>query len=104
MFWTVRSRITGGRQLETLLAEVLVPVEPSLGFTRSLRARLVSYRGDRLASTWMVLAVIGTSLLLLVSLSTFALRLAIAILGAIQLLSRRRQARARTRGLVVSER
>ncbi|HLB63456.1 MAG TPA: hypothetical protein VJJ46_01325 [Anaerolineales bacterium] len=97
MFLAVRSRAGGGRQLEAWLGEVLVPVEPSSVFTRRLRARLVSYRGDRLASIWMVLAVVGTSLLLLVAISSLALRLAIAILGGIHLLARRRQARVGAR-------
>lgn len=95
MFRVVRTNAMGGRALEDWLGEVLVPVEPSSRFVQSLRARLVSYRGDRLASTWMVLAVVATSLLLLVTLSTFALRLAIAILGVIQILSRRRFGRSR---------
>jgi hypothetical protein len=91
MFGALQSGIKSGREIEALLHEVLVPVEPSARFVRGLRARLVHYRGDRLGSIWMGMAVIGTALLILVALSTFALRLAIAILGALEILSRRRR-------------
>ena len=95
MLSVVRSSARAGRQLETWLEEALVPVEPSSRFTRSLRARLVSYRGDRFASIWMVLAVLGTSILLLVAISSFALRLAMAILAGVELLSRQRRGKRR---------
>jgi hypothetical protein len=78
-----------------MLEEVLVPVEPSSRFIHGLRARLVHYRGDRLASIWFGMAIIGTALLIVVALSTFALRLAIAILAGIELLSRRRRGKRR---------
>jgi hypothetical protein len=97
MLSVVRSSARSGKQLEAWLEEALVPVEPSSRFTRSLRARLVSYRGDRFASIWMVLAVLGTSILLLVAISSFALRLAMAILGGVELLSRQKRQRDRIR-------
>jgi hypothetical protein len=90
MLAVVRSGVRSGKQLEAWLEEALVPVEPSTRFIRNLQARLVSYRGDRVASAWMAVAVLATSLLLLVSILTFGLRLALAILGGMQLLSRRR--------------
>jgi hypothetical protein len=90
MLSVVRSGARSGKQLEAWLEEALVPVEPSTRFVRNLQARLVSYRGERVASVWMVLAVLGTSLLLLVSICTFALRLALAILEGMHFVSRRR--------------
>jgi hypothetical protein len=90
MLSVVRSGARSGKQLEAWLEEALVPVEPSTRFIRNLQARLVSYQGDRAASSWMVVAVLATSLLLLVSICTFALRLALAILGGMHLMSRRR--------------
>jgi hypothetical protein len=80
-----------------MLEEVLVPVEPSSKFIHGLRARLVHYKGDRIASIWFGMAIIGTALLIVVALSTFALRLAIAILAGIELLSRRKREKGRVR-------
>jgi hypothetical protein len=93
MLSVVRSGARSGKELEEWLEEALVPVEPSTRFIRTLQARLVSYRGDRAASAWIAVAVVATSVLLLVSISAFALRLILAILGGMQLVSRRRSRR-----------
>ena len=50
--------------LESLLADVLVPVEPSPKFTKRLRARLVNYRGGRPFSGWTAIVVVASVILM----------------------------------------
>lgn len=76
-------------QLEHLLGEALVPVEPSRDYSHSLRARLVTYRGQGLPSTWVVVAVLGTSVLLAAGALGFLLRILFSLFGVVTLLSRR---------------
>ena len=76
-------------QLEGWLGNVLVPVEPSTEYPRFLRARLVTFRGQGLPSAWVVVAVLGTTVLLAAGAVGFALRGLLSLFGVLALLSRR---------------
>lgn len=80
------------KQLETLLEQALVPVEPSARFVRRLRAKLVTYQGEGLMSGWMVVVVIGTTILLAVASVGLFIRVVIALVSFIGMISRRRRA------------
>jgi hypothetical protein len=79
------------KQIESLLSEVLTPVEPSSHFVRSLKARLVTYRGSNPLSPWMVLAVIGTAIVLAVTSIGVLLRFLVGLISLFGLLNNRRQ-------------
>ena len=55
------------KQIESLLAEVLTPVEPSSQFVHSLKARLVTYHGGQPLSPWMLFAIFGTAIVLAIT-------------------------------------
>ena len=79
------------RELEAKLSEVLIPVEPSARFVRHLRAKLVNYQGGQTLSTWTLIVLIGTTILmLLASLGAFA-RLIVSIIAILGFLSNRRR-------------
>ncbi|MBN2554392.1 MAG: hypothetical protein JXA97_00510 [Anaerolineales bacterium] len=61
--------------LEALLANVLVPVEPSLKFTKRLRARLVNYRGGRPFSGWTAIVVVASVVLMAAGMIGMAVRI-----------------------------
>lgn len=66
-----RKNMLDRKQLEGWLSEALIPVEPSARFLRRLRARLVTYYGDKPFSGWMVVVFFATVLLLAVTLIGF---------------------------------
>ena len=88
------------KQIESLLAEVLTPVEPNSQFVRSLRARLVTYRGRGALSPWMILAVLGTAILLAITSFGILLRLIIGLISLFGLLDNRRQSKTGSRASV----
>jgi hypothetical protein len=79
------------QRLETLLAQVLVPVEPDLRFVRTLRARLVTYRGEGMGPIWMLAFGVGVATVVTVATLGLTLRVVLALLGVLGLLSRRRK-------------
>ncbi len=85
-------------QLEGWLGNALVPVEPRTEYPHFLRARLVTFRGQGLPSAWVVVAILGTSLILAAGAVGFALRLMLSIFGVLALLSRRSRSAAVRRG------
>jgi hypothetical protein len=82
-------------QLEAWLEKALVPVEPSPVFIRQLQARLVTVRGDRAISPWMLVLVVLTSLVLLASWLNVATRIVLGLLSLFGLMERSRLQRAR---------
>jgi len=78
-------------QLEAWLEKALVPVEPSPVFIRQLQARLVTVRGDRVISPWMVVLVVLTSLVLLASWLNVATRILLGLLSLLGLIERSRR-------------
>jgi len=85
------------KQIESLLSEILTPVEPSSHFVRSLRARLVTYEGRNALSPWMVLAVLGTAVLIAITSLGVLVRLAVGLISVFGLLSNRRQTKTGSR-------
>jgi tetrahydromethanopterin S-methyltransferase subunit B len=90
------SRAMSREQIETLLSEILTPVEPSTQFVRSLKARLVTYQGSGALSPWMVMAIIGTALALAITSIGVLLRMIVGLISLFGLLSNRRQAKSGT--------
>lgn len=85
------------KQIETLLSEVLKPVEPNSQFVRSLKARLVTYQGGGTLSPWMMLAVAGTAIALAITSVGVLLRMIVGLISLFGLLNNRRQANTGTR-------
>jgi hypothetical protein len=94
--WT-RQAALGTRSLEGLLQQVLVPVEPAEQFTRSLKARLVVYRGREAPPVWVLVGALASALLLAAGMAGLFLRLGLVLAGllAVSRRARRRAARAR---------
>ena len=78
------------KELETWLAQVLVPVEPNPRFLRRLRARLVTYQGGGPFSGWMIVVVLATALLLATTALGLVLRLILGWLNLLGILGRKR--------------
>ena len=77
-------------QIEGWLQQVLIPVEPSPQFINRLRGRLVHVRGESGVHIWTLVAV-GVGLMLVVAAwMGLALRLILALIGAIGVYSQRR--------------
>jgi len=95
--WKMVSPRLSRKQIESLLSEVLTPVEPSSQFVRSLKARLVTYQGSSPLSPWMVLAVIGTAIVLAVTSIGVMMRFLVGLISLFGMLSNRRQTEAGSR-------
>jgi hypothetical protein len=84
-------------QLEGMLRQVLIPVEPSPQFVKRLQGRLVHVRGSGGPNLW-TLVVVGVGLMLMAAAwMGFALRLILALIGVLGMLGQRRTARAPSR-------
>ncbi|GEM_PF-1444675 len=81
-------------QIEALLTDVLVPVEPSETFLRRLQARLVTYRGERALNPWMFIVVGATGVLMFFSFLGLLLRILVGWIGLLGILSLRREAKS----------
>ena len=79
------------KELESWLAQVLVPVEPNPRFLRRLRARLVTYQGGGLFSGWMIVVVLATALLLAITSLGLVIRLILGWLNLLGILGRKRR-------------
>ena len=64
----------GTVDVEALLSDALIPVDPNPRFAKRLRARLVNYRGGRPFSGWTAIVVVASVVLLVASLVGFILR------------------------------
>jgi hypothetical protein len=85
------------KQIESLLTEVLTPVEPSAQFVHSLKARLVTYQGERPLSPWMLLAILGTAIVLALTSIGMLLRIIVGLVSLISLLGNRRNTNSGSR-------
>lgn len=65
------------REIESMLARSLVPIEPSDDFVRHLRARLVRYRGSGLSPGWAV--ALSLSIVALIFFASFGLALRVLL-------------------------
>jgi hypothetical protein len=70
----VKRRQMDNKEIERILAETLVPVEPSTRFVKRLKARLVHYRGGNIFSGWMILVAAATIILVAVTIIRLILR------------------------------
>lgn len=84
-------------RMEELLSDIFVPVEPSVQFVRRLRARLVTYSGEGPFSGWMIVGVIATAILLAVTSVGLIIRILLAWVSLIGLLSSRRRMKSEPR-------
>ncbi|MBN1266921.1 MAG: hypothetical protein JXA25_15610 [Anaerolineales bacterium] len=91
------SKIYSIKDMEVLLTNTLVPVEPSDQFVKKLRGSLIHVQGRKPFSLWTGLAV-GASLLLVVAMSLgVVLRFILAGVGFVNLLLQRRSYRKPSR-------
>ena len=84
-------RKLNAKKIEAWLERSLVPVEPSPGFVRELRGRLVLLRGSRMPSPLIVVLALSALLIILVTWFGLGMRLVLALLGLIGLVERRRR-------------
>ncbi len=79
------------KDLERILAETLVPVEPRSRFVKRLKARLVHYHGGNLFSGWMIIVVVASVILVAVTIIRLFVRGISSWGGFINNLSRKRR-------------
>ena len=89
------------KQIESLLSQALTPVEPSSRFVSSLRARLVTYRGENPVSSWMILAAAATVVLMAASAMSVLLRLLVGGVGIMGLLKDRRHPKSNSKRISI---
>jgi len=77
------------KDLETKLTKLLVPVEPSAQFARTLRAHLVNFEGGQPISGWTLLVLIGTGFLLILASFGLFIRIALTLVAILGFLGER---------------
>lgn len=82
--------------LETKLSKLLVPVEPSAHFSRTLRARLINFEGGQPISGWTLLVLIGTGFLLILASFGLFIRIVLSLIAVLGFLGERRRRSSRT--------
>lgn len=75
--------------IEELLRQVLVPVEPDHRFLRRLKARLVRYRGVDVPRGWAIVGGLAIAVLVLMAGFGLAFRLFLELLAMVGLLERK---------------
>ena len=83
------------KDIERLLTDTLIPVEPDQDFLTKLQARLVTYRSRKRVNGWMIVAVLATAALIAVSALGIILRVLVALGGLVSLLLNRRKSNSR---------
>ncbi len=84
-------------ELEAKLSKVLVPVEPSAHFARSLRARLVNFEGGQPISGWTLLVLIGAGFLLILTSFGLFIRIVLSLIAVLGFIGERRRRSSGTR-------
>lgn len=79
------------KQIEQLLEDSLIPIEPNTSFVRDLRARLVTVRGGQVLSPWMLILILASVVIFIASALGLVLRVLLALLGLVGLMERRRR-------------
>lgn len=69
------------RQIERMLENALIPVEPDRRFIHTLKARLVDYKGQGMSPIWAMVTGLAVATLLVVTSLAFALRLLLSLLS-----------------------
>lgn len=81
------------KDLENLLAEALVLVEPSAKFVKRLKAKLIRFHGNKPFSGWVILGAFAMALMLLLTWLGVALRILLLIFSLIGVIDRKRKSR-----------
>jgi hypothetical protein len=81
------------REIEAMLRQAFVPIEPNPRFVHRLKARLVRYRGEGTSRIWAAVGGIAIGIVVVVAAFGLALRLFLGLLSAIGLLERDRPSR-----------
>lgn len=89
---SVADRLTT-KDLENLLAEALVLVEPSAKFVKRLKAKLIRFHGNKPFSGWVILGALAMALMLLLTWLGMALRILLLIFSLIGVIDRKRKSR-----------
>ncbi len=79
------------KQIERLLEDSLIPIEPNTSFVSDLRARLVTVRGGQVLSPWMLILILASVVIFVASALGLVLRVLLALLGLVGLMERRRR-------------
>ena len=79
------------KQIEQLLEDSLIPIEPNISFVSDLRARLVTVRGGQVLSPWMLILILASVVIFIASALGLVLRVLLALLGLVGLMERRRR-------------
>ncbi len=79
------------KQIEQLLEDSLIPIEPNTSFVSDLRARLVTVRGGQVLSPWMLILILASVVIFIASALGLVLRVLLALLGLVGLMERRRR-------------
>jgi hypothetical protein len=79
------------KDLESLLSEVFIPVEPRDVFIHRLKARLLRYKGNRLFSIWMLMSAIAMASMLILTWIGIVLRLVLLLASFISVIDKRRR-------------
>jgi hypothetical protein len=69
------------KDIERLLTDTLIPVEPNQEFLQKLQARLITYRGRKPVNGWMIFAVLATAALLAISALGLVMRVLVTLGG-----------------------
>jgi len=86
-----QSKSVSRKQLQDLLTQIMVPVEPDLRFVRILKARLVTYRGSGMGPIWGLAFGVGVATVVTVAALGLTLRVILALLGIIDSVSRQQR-------------
>jgi hypothetical protein len=83
------------KDIERLLSDTLIPVEPSQDFLKKLQGKLIIYRGRQPVNGWMIVALLATAALIAISALGLVMRILVALGGIIGLLLNRRRSNSR---------
>lgn len=84
------------KEIERLLSDALIPVEPNQEFLQKLQAKLVTYRGRKRVNGWMLVAVLATAGLLAISALGLMLRVIVTLGGFVGLIVNHRRSSSRS--------
>lgn len=76
-------------EIESLLQQIMVPVDPDEKFVKRLQAKLVRVEGGALSTGWAIIGAVAIATVVLMTIFGFALRLFLSLLSLIGLLERR---------------
>jgi hypothetical protein len=93
--WFEMAKGFSKKELEKMLTDTLIPVEPNQDYLSRLQARLVTYRGRSPVNGWMIVAILATAALIAISALGLVMRILVALGGFVGILLNRRRSRSR---------